>query len=61
MKISFFCKIRKEQGNKRRVVYVRGRFLSLCVLLRFGNTFRLTLHAHGLAIFGYRPSITVVR
>jgi hypothetical protein len=34
--------MKKKGGNRKRVVYLRGGgFLYSCVLLRFGNTFRL--------------------
>jgi hypothetical protein len=44
MKIYFFStKQERSEGNQKRVVYAReGRFSYLCVLLRFGNTLRLT-------------------
>jgi hypothetical protein len=41
--ILFLRNEKEERGNKRRVVYRRGRrFLYSCVLLRFRNALKLT-------------------
>jgi len=42
MEIFLFYETGKTGGNKKRVVLHEGRFLYLCLLLRFGNTLELT-------------------
>jgi hypothetical protein len=54
MEIFLLYEMGKKQGNQKRALLRKGRFLYSYVLLRFGNTLRLTLssatpsgeHAH---------------
>jgi hypothetical protein len=41
MEIFIFNETRKKQGIKREL-FMKGRFMYLCLLLRFGNTLGLT-------------------